>query len=497
MAPLMLTLSKDGAFMVDGWGKVTKINDESWGSATGVLKCDEKSVLITHPQGCFNLDITKDVFGNDIEKEGIEYLKQVAEDAQKEAEKDVKQAQEQLEEAKTAAREAADQANQQMGGEAGAFKETSVVNGQEAYVPESSADNAAKCIGRWQYTVEGYGKFEYEITYGDSGVTFMEPKGTGFNTGELSFDGEFWTGEIKTQDGTSTGFLRLKYDLGGKIKSNFKTKEDGEWQQDSFANVIGGNPSTKLSKEKWSLNGPMVRPENDPDGIVAFHQSGVWRINIKTGVSKKLPSGALWEFVSGAVYVPADSGLFVAGKAVLFHPTGMYGVDLTSGKETQLAKGNWGGVRGATYDASSKKAIVWTVLGQFRVDLIHGSLENINVVGKKDEGWGDTPGSVAIRNMAGVEVAGLPQEYLLINQGNIVKVSVTPDVGQAAKKAMGYASAQNSAALKASMQYFLHDPSLKGSFNNVRCVCSLQEKAFCSLGGRNYRNQAMKKNWGK
>merc|ERR1711953_653197 len=277
------------------------------------------------------------------------------------------------------------------------------------------------------------------------------------------------------------GTLRVKYMLGGTLQSNFQSEGDEEWQDNTTGYAVGGNKSTKLSKERWAMNGPMVRPESDPNSIICFHETGVWQMDIKTGISAKLPAGSRWQFVSGCVYVPADSDLFVAGKAVLFHPTGIYGVDLTTGKDTQLARGNWGGVRGATYDPVSKKAIVLTIVGQFRVDLMHGTLETIDATGKKQEGWAQTPGSVRLgRWLEGVS----SPEVLAIRDNKIVKFSVSKDLIAAA----GAAAGGGGNSLKGTSTPFMTE----GSFKGVRCLCSIGPKSFCSLGGRNDRKEKPK-----
>merc|ERR1712019_47002 len=122
-----------------------------------------------------------------------------------------------------------------------------------------------------------------------------------------------------------------------------------------------------------------------------------------------------------------------------------------------------------------------TIVGQFRVDLMHGTLETISMTGKKDEGWAQTAGSVRLGRWL-EEISST--EVLAIRDNKIVKFSVSKDLVADVKKAAG--GGGNS--LGGTTAPFVTD----GSFKGVRCLCSIGPKSFCSLGGRNDRKEKPK-----
>lgn len=132
-----------------------------------------------------------------------------------------------------------------------------------------------------------------------------------------------------------------------------------------------------VGSSSWVTGAVTARTPADPSTIIAFHRTGVWKIDSGTGATTKL-NAEHWTLVTGIVYVPEDAGIEGAGQAVLFHHMGIYRVDLSTGTSTKLSSVSWSCVKGAVYDPAHNAAVVFHDWGMYRVSCADGSHERIS-----------------------------------------------------------------------------------------------------------------------
>jgi hypothetical protein len=143
------------------------------------------------------------------------------------------------------------------------------------------------------------------------------------------------------------------------------------------------NTMTVLGKSRWS-NGTsaVVRPLSSSDTVLAFHDFGLFSVNVNDGSYEQLSKEG-WKMLKCLVVDPEKD------IAYAFHDMGTYKVDLTTGTSEKLSSERWSQAKCALWSPSGIMVLHFD--GIYRVDVQTGKSERVS-----KEGWSQASHAVDV-----------------------------------------------------------------------------------------------------